>query len=101
MFLGKTHVKVLQIKKSLLENECSEAVASDPPLAPRLISWAKSNNVTRGQFECDVIWFCFCFDFVRSRARCRCCSIVCLCFQGVQIKQVDCKMITKNVNDYK
>ena len=28
--------------------------------------WAKSNNTTRGQFECDVTWFCFCFDFVRS-----------------------------------
>ena len=37
--------------------------------------WAKSNR-TRGQFECDVTWFCFCFDFVRSHARCGCCSIV-------------------------
>ena len=36
--------------------------------------WAKSNNRTRGQFECDVTWFCFCFDFVRSLPRCRCCS---------------------------
>ena len=26
--------------------------------------WAKSNNRTCGQFECDVPWFCFCFDFV-------------------------------------
>ena len=24
-----------------------------------------------------------------------------LCFQAVQIKQVDCKMSTKNVNNYK
>ena len=39
--------------------------------------WAKSNNRTRGQFECDVIWFCFCFEFVRSHSRCGCCSIVC------------------------
>ena len=38
---------------------------------------AKSNNRTRGQFECDVTWFCFCFDFVRLHARCGCCSIVC------------------------
>ena len=36
---------------------------------------AKSNKKTRGQFECDVTWFCFYFEFVRSR--CRCCSIVC------------------------
>ena len=26
--------------------------------------WAKSNNRMRGQFECDVTWFCFCFKFV-------------------------------------
>ena len=38
---------------------------------------AKSNNRTRGQFECDMTWFYFCFDFVRSHARCGCCSIVC------------------------
>ena len=37
--------------------------------------WAKSNKRTRGQFECDVNWFCFCFDFVRSLARCGCCFI--------------------------
>ena len=37
---------------------------------------AKSNNRTRGQFECYVIWFCFSFDFVRSYAQCDCCSIV-------------------------
>ena len=41
----------------------------------------------------------FCFDFVRSHARCGCCSIVCLRFHVVQIKQADCKMSTKN--DYK
>ena len=29
-----------------------------------------------------------------------CCSIVCLRFQVVQIKRVDCKMSTKNVNNY-
>ena len=31
--------------------------------------WDESNNRTRGQFECGVIWFCFCFDFVCSPAR--------------------------------
>ena len=48
---------------------------------PRIISlhclWAKSNNGTRGQFDCDMTWFCFYFEFVRSHARCGCCSIVC------------------------
>ena len=38
---------------------------------------AKSNNVMRGQFECDVTWFCFSFDFVCSRVWCCCCSTVC------------------------
>ena len=38
--------------------------------------WTKSNNRTRGQFECDVTYFCFCFDFIRSQALCGCCSIV-------------------------
>ena len=36
--------------------------------------WAKSNDRTRDQFECDVTFF-FCFDSVRSHAQC--CSIVC------------------------
>ena len=64
--------------------------------------WAKSSNKTRSQFECDVALFlvCFCFDFVHSHARCGCCSIVYLHFQNVQIKQVDCKLSTKNVNNY-
>ena len=62
---------------------------------------AKLNNRTLGQFECDVtLFFAFLFDFVHSHARCRCCSIVCLRFQDVQIKQVDCKMNTENVNNY-
>ena len=61
--------------------------------------WAKSNNKAGGKFECDVIWFCFCFDFVSSHARFGCCSIVCLRFH-VQIKQVECKVSTKNVNNY-
>ena len=55
----------------------------------------KSNNRTCSEFECDVTWLCFYFDFVRSHARCSCCSIVCLRFQVVQIKQVNCKLSTK------
>ena len=39
--------------------------------------WAKSNNRTRGQFECGMTWFCFCFDVVRFYAQCDCYSIVC------------------------
>ena len=62
--------------------------------------WAKSNNRTRCQFEFDVTWFCFCFDFVRLHVRGNC-SIVCLRFQVVLIEQVDCKMSSENVNDYK
>ena len=57
--------------------------------------WSKSNKRIRGQFEGDVTYFCF--DFVRSHARCGCCSIVCLCFQVVEIKQVDWELSIKNV----
>ena len=63
--------------------------------------WAKSNNRTRGQFDCAVTWFCFYFDFIHSHEWCSCCSVVCLRFQVVQIKQVDCKMSTKNMNNHK
>ena len=56
---------------------------------------ANLNNGTRAQFECDVTWFCFCFGYVRSNARCSCCSIVCLRFQIVHMKQVDCEMSLK------
>ena len=73
---------------------------SHPLMIPLHCLWTKSNNRTRGQYECDV-WLGFVFDFVRSYARCGCCSVVCLRFQVVQIKQVDCKMSTKNVNNYK
>ena len=74
---------------------------SHPLMIPLHCLWAKSNNRTRGQFEYDVtLFWVFLFDFVHSRARCGCCSIVCLRFQDVQIKQVDCKMNTENVNNY-
>ena len=71
---------------------------SHPLIIPLHCLQAKSNNRARGQFECEVTWFCFCFDFVCSIAPCGCCSIVCLRFQVVRIKQIDCKMSTKNVN---
>ena len=66
---------------------------SHPLMIPMHCLWAKSNTKTRGQFECDLTWFCFCF---RSYG----CFIVCLRFEVVQIEQVDCKMSTKNVNNY-
>ena len=50
---------------------------SHPLTIPLHCFGAKLNNRTRGQFECDVIWFCFYFEFVRSHARCGRCSIVC------------------------
>ena len=37
-------------------------------------------------------------SFIHSHARCGSRSIVCLRFQVVQTKQVDCKMSTRNVN---
>ena len=43
------------------------------------------------------LYLCFFFfDFVHSpHARCGCCSIGCLRFHVMQIKEVDCKMSTK------
>ena len=55
-------------------------------MIPMHCLWDKANKRTRGQFECDVTWFCFCFDFVRSKGRCGCCFIVYLRFQVVQNK---------------
>ena len=50
---------------------------SHPLMIPLQCLRTKSNNRKRGQFECEVAWFCFCFDFVWSNARCGCYSIVC------------------------
>ena len=44
------------------------------------------------------VWFCLCFDFVCSHARCACCSIVCLRFQVMEVKQTGWKINTKNMN---
>ena len=45
--------------------------------------------------------YCLTFLFVHIYAPRGCCSIVCLHFQFMQVKQVDCKMTTKNLNNYK
>ena len=55
-------------------------------MIPMHCFWDKANNRTRGQFECDLTWFCFCFDFVRSHVRGGCRFIVYLRFQVVQNK---------------
>ena len=76
---------------------------SQPLMIPLHCLWAKSNNKPHGQFKCDVTWFRFCLDFVRSHIQCGCCSIVCLRFQVVQVKQIDWKMNTKIwiiINDF-
>ena len=68
---------------------------SHPEMIPLHCLWAKSNNTMRDKFESYVM----CFDFVRSHARYSC-FMVCLRFQVVPIKQVDCKMSTKKLNNY-
>ena len=50
---------------------------SHPLMIPLHCLWAKSNNRTRGQFECDVTWFYFCLISLCSHARCGCFSMVC------------------------
>ena len=64
--------------------------------------WAKSNNKMHGQIWMwhDLVLFLFWFRSF-TWARCGFCSIVCLRFQVVQIKQADYKISTKNVNNYK
>ena len=44
---------------------------------------------------------CFCLHFICLHAQCGCCSIGCLCFQVVKLKQAGCKTCTKNVGNYK
>ena len=46
----------------------------------------------------DLILLFFWFCLLTSHERFSCCSIACLC---LQMKQVDCKMNTKNANNYK
>ena len=72
-----------------------------PLMIPLHYLLANLNNRMRGQFECDVTCFHFCFEILGSHALCRCCSIVCLRFQVVQIKQIYYRSSTKNVDSYK
>ena len=67
------------IKMLLITNLPSDSGVrqSHPLMIPLHCFWAKSNNRTRGQFECDETWLCFCFDFIRSHSRTDWCSIVC------------------------
>ena len=74
---------------------------SHPLMIPLYCLWDESNNRAHGQFECDVTRFCFYFDFICLHTRFICCSIVGLRFHVAQIKHADCKMSTKNVNNYK
>ena len=74
---------------------------SHPLIIPLHCLWAKSSNRMHGQFECDMTLFLFWLCSFICAARCDFCGIVCLRFQDVQIKQVDCKMSTKNVNNCK
>ena len=55
----------------------SNSEAIHPLMIPLHCLYAKSKNRTRGQFECDVTWFCFSFDFVCLHVRCGCYSILC------------------------
>ena len=85
----------------VMARHLSQTFTGKPPFDPDVRPWshplimslhflcAELKNRMRGQFECDMTWFCSCFDFV------------CLRFQVVQIKQVDCKISTKNVNNCK
>ena len=51
----------------------------------------------------NVTWLSFVFVLILfvHNTRCGCCSIACLRFQVVEIKQVYCKMSPKNMNNYK
>ena len=56
--------------------------------------WAKLNNTTRGQFECDMTLF-FVFVWCRSFTCTAQLLFHSLRFQVMQIKQIDCKASTK------
>ena len=74
---------------------------SHPLTRPLYCLWANWNNKRLVNLKMTWLGLFFFFDFVCSQARYGCCSILCLRFQVVQIKKVDCKMGTKNVNNYK
>ena len=74
---------------------------SHPLTRPLYCLWANWNNKRLVNLKMTWLGLFFFFDFVFLQARYGCCSILCLRFQVVQIKKVDCKMGTKNVNNYK
>ena len=74
---------------------------SHPLTRPLYCLWANWNNKRLVNLKMTWLGLFSFFDFVCSQARYGCCSILCLRFQVVQIKKVDCKMGTKNVNNYK
>ena len=45
-----------------LPNDPGDRQWSHPLMILLHCLWAKSNNKTHGQFECDMTWFCFYFD---------------------------------------
>ena len=57
--------------------------------------FAKSNCRARGQFECDVTFFSFVFFLIAWFYSFTCTLHVCLRFEVMKIKQVNCKMSTK------
>ena len=81
---AKSNVNILLIRNVPIDPEVRHW--SHPLMIPLHCLWAESNNRTRGQFECDVTWFCSCFDFVLSHAPWGWCSIVCWRGWGVHLK---------------
>ena len=67
---------------------------SDRSIMPVHYLWAKLNNRTRGQFQCDMTLF-FVFVWCRSFTCTARLLFHSLRFQVMQIKQVDCKVSTK------
>ena len=92
--MTRHHANIVLARNLPFDSDVRQSI--HPLMIPLHCLRAKWNNRTRGQFECDVtLFFLFLFDFVHSHARCGCCSIVCLRFEIMLIKQVDCKMSTK------
>ena len=64
------------------------------------VDWIEQYSAWSIWMWLDLVLLLFWFH-IRSHARFGCCSIVYLRFHVVQIRQVDCKMSTKNVSNYK
>ena len=59
-------IKILSTRNVPFDSDVRQG--SHPFMIPLHCLWTKSNNRTRGQFECGVNCFCSCFDFVPSYA---------------------------------